>query len=136
MQDPELIFFSPMAGMQLCSPVRVAKPESISNRLLVRWFSISALWDTGAVTSGISRRIAEEMRLEARERAILSTAAGMAPVFKDIVLLDLMIDNCVIPVKVAIVDSIPGDNNDFLIGMDIIRCGYLQISPRQSKRRI
>ncbi len=133
MPTPELIFSSSIAGMQLSSCVRVAKPKYNSGHLSIRWYPVSALWDTGAVISGISRRIADILKLDARERTILSTGAGMVPAFKDTVLLDLLIDDCVIPVKVAIVDSIPGDGHDFLIGMDVIQCGEFLLSTDHSK---
>lgn len=128
MQDSGLNFSSPVSGMQLCSGIKVAKPSFLSNRMTIRWHSMQALWDTGAVTSGISREMASRIGLEPRERAILATAAGSVVTEKDIILLNLLIDDCVMPVKVAVVDSIPGVGNDFLIGMDIIQCGDLSIS--------
>lgn len=128
MSESELIFTSPISWMQLRSQVRIAKPFEVSRRLMVKWHSVYAVWDTGAVTSAVSRRIAEQLHLKARERAILSTGAGMLPTVKDIILLDLQIGNGVIPVKVAIVDNVPGEGNDFLIGMDVIQCGDFSIS--------
>lgn len=95
--------------------------------MFIKSIKTQALWDTGAVTSGISGRLADKLGLEVRERALLSTAAGCVPAFKDIVLLDLLLDDTVIPVKAVVVDDIPGDGNNFLIGMDVIQCGSLSI---------
>lgn len=134
MSEPELNFSSPTVAMQLQSRVRVSKPLGSSGRLLVRWHEVSALWDTGAVTSGITRGIAEAMGLKVRERAILSTPAGMLTCAKDIVLLDLMMDGYVIPVKVAVVESIPGQHG-FLIGMDVISYGDFSVSVDNDRHR-
>ncbi len=132
MQGHQLTFSSPLATMQIRSVIKVAKPRHLGGRLRVPWHSAVALWDTGAVTSGISSRLAQKMNLVPREQTVLSTAAGTVNSSKDIVLLDLLIDNAVIPVKVAIVDSIPGVDNDFLIGMDVIQCGDMVISTDHS----
>lgn len=127
MQDPELKFTSPVRGMQICSEIRVSKPVSENDRLIIRWHHVHALWDTGASTSGISRSLADKLKLTVYEHTVLRTAAGELKAISDIVLLDLMINGLVFPVKVAIVDTIPGDGNEFLIGMDVIQCGTLTI---------
>lgn len=127
MHGTELTFSSPMSGLQLCSQVRISKPISESGKVVVKRCAVRALWDTGAVISGVSRRVASKLGLKAKERARLATVAGESPAVKDIVLLDLFINNMVIPVKVVIVDSVPGTDNDFLIGMDVIQCGALSV---------
>lgn len=113
--------------MQLRSTVRVSKPMAEGGRLKICRHHAQAIWDTGAVTSGISRRLAEKLKLEVLERSLLGTIGGNVPVFKDLVLLDLLLDDTVIPVMAAVVDDIPGEGNDFLIGMDVIRYGTLTI---------
>lgn len=133
MPNAELTFTSPITAMQLASRVRIAKPFGKLRRMVIRWHSVNAIWDTGAVTSAVSRKLAESLQMEVRERTILSTGAGMLPSFKDIVLLELLVGAGVIPVKATVVENIPGENipgenNDFLIGMDIIQCGNLSIS--------
>lgn len=133
MQDSELTFSSPIRGMQIRSEVRVSKPVALNRKLLVRWHHVFALWDTGASISGISRSLADKLELKVYEHAVLSTAAGLLNAFRDIVLLDLLIDGSVIPVKAAIVDSIPGENNQFLIGMDVIQCGSFSINADHDK---
>lgn len=92
-----------------------------------------AIWDTGAAVSAISRQSAERIGVRAHERTLLGTAAGILPTFNDIVLLDLFIADSLIPVKAAVVDSIPGNDNDFLIGMDVIQCGDLSITTDHTK---
>lgn len=127
MQDPELKFTSPVREMQICSEIRVSKPVAENGRLIIRWHHAKAMWDTGATYSVISRILAGKMKLSSHERAVLDTAAGKHATFKDIVLLDLLIDGSVIPVKAAVADSIPGNNIDFAIGLDVIQCGTLTI---------
>lgn len=78
--------------------------------------------------SAISKSAADRIGVKAREQTILSTAAGLLPTFNDIVLVDLFIDDYLIPAKVAVVDSVPGQGHDFLIGMDIIQSGDMKIS--------
>lgn len=92
-----------------------------------------AIWDTGAAVSAISRQSAERIGLRIRERTLLATAAGTVSTFNDIVLLELFIEDYVIPVKVAVVDSIPGKGNEFLIGLDVIQCGDLAIATDHDK---
>ena len=119
--------------MQIRSEVRVSKPVADNGKLMIRWHHANALWDTGASNSGISRLLADKLKLKVYERTVLSTAAGQLKAFRDIVLLDLLIDGSVIPVKAAVVDVIPGDGNDFLIGMDIIQCGSFSINTDHDK---
>lgn len=114
--------------MQISSAVRVTRPGKESGRIVFKWHSANALWDTGAAVSAISRELAGRLGLQIRERAVLATAAGRVPTIKDIVLLDLLLDNTVIPVMAAVVDAIPGTGNDFLIGMDVIQCGDFSLS--------
>lgn len=127
MQYPELNFTSPVQDLQICSNIRISKPLKENGRVIVRWHHAKALWDTGAAASVISRSLAEKMKLSVHERAILNTATGTHATFKDIVLLDLLIDGSVIPVKAAVADSIPGKHVDFAIGLDLIQCGTLTI---------
>lgn len=125
MQNPGLTFTSPRQGMQICSQVQICKPIRHNRRAVLGRCTVRALWDTGAVTSGISRRIATKLGLKVRERAILATAAGDVQTYKDLVLLDIFIDNRLLPVKAVVVDAVPGEGNDFLIGMDVMQCGQL-----------
>lgn len=115
--------------------VRVSKPRKEVDTWIVNWHEVKALWDTGAVTSAVTRKYAEIMKLRAREHALLGTAKGEIPTYKDIVLIELMINGLVLPVKVAVVDSIPGVGNDFLIGMDVIQCGEMTIKTDHSAHR-
>ena len=127
MQDRELNFVSPVSDMQLCSVVRVSKTRVDGKTLKIKRHRVKALWDTGAVTSAISRSLADILGLKVREHTVLQTASGSVRVAKDLVLLDLMLDDTVIPVMAAVVDSVPGKNIDFLIGMDVIMCGSLSV---------
>lgn len=128
MQGHELKFNSPRSSFQLSSHVRISRPCVEAKCLNLRLISVSALWDTGAAVSAISKSAAERVGVKARERAILSTAAGLLPTYNDIVLVNLFIEDYLIPAKVAVVDSVPGRGHDFLIGMDIIQSGDMKIS--------
>lgn len=128
MQGTELKFTSPRSASQLRSKIRVCKPLIENRSIVLRRIALSAMWDTGAAVSAISRRAAEKIGVRIYERTLLGTAAGILPTFNDIVLLDLFISDCIIPVKAAVVDAIPGQDNDFLIGMDVIQCGDMSIS--------
>lgn len=128
MQETELNFTSPKSGFQLFSKVRVSKPFVENRSVVLHRISIYAVWDTGAAVSAISRRAAERLGMRKYERSVLATATGALSTFNDIVLLDLFIDDYLIPVQAAVVDSIPGVSNDFLIGMDVIQCGDLSVS--------
>ena len=123
MSNPQLNFSATTKLGQIRSGVRVIKPHIEGSAMKLRQVHVWALWDTGAVTSGISRRAAEALGLEVTQLTILSTAAGDVSAVKDVVLLDLCFDNTIIPVMAAIVDKIPGTDNDFLIGMDVISYG-------------
>lgn len=128
MQGTELNFTSSRSSFQLRSTVRVCKPNIENRSIALHRISLSALWDTGAAVSAISRRAAERLGVKIYERSILNTAAGTLSTFNDIVLLDLFIEDYLIPIKAAVVDTIPGLYNDFLIGMDVIQCGDMSIS--------
>lgn len=116
--------------------VKVIKPLLSGKRMILRSRKVFAMWDTGAATSSVSRKLAEDLDLKILERACLSTPAGRIDTFKDIVLLNLLIDDLVTPVKVAVVDFIPGENNDFLIGMDIIHLGDLSVHTMRESMRV
>lgn len=121
-------FECPVGGMQLRSRVQISKPGTEAGRHVIRRTAVMALWDTGAVTSAITRQTAERLRLRVYERAVLGTTAGEIKCFKDIVLLDLQLDDGrVLPVKAAVVEVIPGECNDFLIGMDVMQCGEMTV---------
>lgn len=128
----KLEFVSSLHGLQLLSRVRVGKPYAEDKILRFQWEEVTALWDTGAVTSGISLRLAQALGLRVREHVCLGTAAGQLPTFNDIVLLDLLLDGTVIPVKAAVIDKVPGPDNDFVIGMDVMRGGDLHVCPDES----
>lgn len=135
LQEGGLKFDSPRKRMQLCSQVRVSKPFIENHPCVIKRCRAKALWDTGAVTSGISRKLADKLNLRVYEQARLATTAGEVDTFNDVVLLDLFFDETVIPVKVVVIDSIPGEGIDFLIGMDVIQCGDLTITTDHASQR-
>ena len=98
-------------------------------------FQVRALWDTGASTSCVSEKIANK----AGFRPVDSGTGVTAIESKDIVfcMLDVHIsDDIIIPnVKVAEF-SLKHHDIDFLIGMDIISKGNLQITNKDGKTKI
>ena len=98
-------------------------------------FRIKALWDTGAMTSCISDKMARKIGLKPIDNGIGVTPAGQIEIqyyFVDIYLSrDIVIPN----IKVA---GFPLEKHDtdFLIGMDVIKKGNLCIKSTDGKTTI
>lgn len=94
-----------------------------------------AIWDTGALTSCISNKLARKMGLQVVDIGVGVTATGQAEIqyyFVDVHISDSMI---IRNVKVA---GFPLEKHDadFLIGMDIIKHGNFSICNSDGKTKI
>lgn len=127
MPDAELRFSTSRQVRQLVSEVVVVKPSRGAGGLRLLRAKVKAMWDTGAAVSGISRRLADKLCLKPRSASMLGTAAGLLPAFSDIVLVDVLLDGTVMPMEAVVVDSIPGEEIDFLLGLNIIEAGELSV---------
>ena len=98
-------------------------------------YRINAIWDTGSVTSCISESMARKMGLQPATSGVGVTAAGQLDIsyyFLDIhISEDMVFHN----VKVA---GLPLERHDvdFLIGMDIISKGNLQVKTTDGRTTV
>lgn len=84
------------------------------------------LWDTGASTSSIDIRVADELGLTPIGRTVIGTANGMVEV--NTYIIDITLPNHVTVADVIVTSSDLGKDIDLLIGMDIIRHGDFSIT--------
>ena len=84
-----------------------------------------ALWDTGAVFSVISRRLASQLGLMPIDKGFAYTVQGTYE--PSVYLLDVMLPNGMVVKNLHVSDG-DFDDCDVLIGMDIIKLGDLQIT--------
>ena len=91
-----------------------------------------AVWDTGATTSSISKRLAEEFGLKPIDTGMIVTATGKAEV--PIYLLDIhLTQSCSIPCIKVFGSPMKNRGVDFLIGMDVISKGKLTVDSTSGK---
>lgn len=86
----------------------------------------SAIWDTGAMKSCITKRIAEDLSLIPIGRTTLGTANGST--VADTYFVDIGLPNGVMVPKVLVNCADLGEGLDVLIGMDIISLGDFSIT--------
>lgn len=94
-----------------------------------------ALWDTGSMTSCISVRLAKKLGLKPIDTGVGVTAAGQV----DIVyyLLDIHLGDDMVCRHVRVAEfPLERHDVDFLIGMDIITQGTLNISNTDGKTKL
>lgn len=108
----------------LKTPVTVSTDTKINPKSHKK--SFVAIWDTGATSSVISKRVAKEMNLTPIGKTVVSTANGMAEVSKYIVTLEL--PNHLVINDIEVAEGNLGTNTDLLIGMDIITLGDFSIT--------
>lgn len=84
------------------------------------------VWDTGAKTSSVHKRIVNELGLYAVNDWTMQTANGIAIVTTYFV--DITLPNNVMVSNILVSASDLGDETDVLIGMDIISQGDFSIS--------
>lgn len=86
---------------------------------------ISALWDTGASSSCISKKVAAEIGLQPLGMAEVHTAGGIhtVPVYK----IDVFL-NDIIFYSIEVTEFVGNGKFDMLVGMDIITLGDLAIT--------
>lgn len=108
----------------LKTPVTVSTDIKINPQSHTKNFI--AIWDTGATSSVISSRVAQEMNLTPIGKTIVSTANGRAEVNRYIVTLEL--PNHLVINDIEVSEGNLGANTDLLIGMDIITLGDFSIT--------
>ena len=84
------------------------------------------LWDTGASRSTISQRVVDDLHLVPAGQCTISTANGAATV--NTYLVDIALPNQVTVKDVLVSCANIGNDNDALIGMDIICVGDFSIT--------
>ena len=85
-----------------------------------------AIWDTGATSTVIDRKLASKLRLHPITRAITHHANGSSEV--NVYLVNIMLPNRVGVPNIRVTEANLGENADVLIGMDIIGLGDFSIS--------
>ena len=92
--------------------------------------SYTAIWDTGATSTVISQKLADELNLTPIGKANVSTAGGLIEVNKYVLGLKLPND---LEIKNVLVTAGKLNGTDFLIGMDIITLGDFAITNLNGK---
>ena len=101
-------------------------PRTISTGQLPQKTQCQAIWDTGATSSCITRKIAAELGIEPSGRAVVSGVHGSKEVSK--YLINLYLPNNVNFSGIPAIEAEISGNVDVLIGMDVIKYGDLAIS--------
>lgn len=91
----------------------------------------TAIWDTGATNTAISKKVAEECGLIPTGQAISNTANGTCTV--NTYLIDLNLPNNITLGGVTATEFTSVGGSDLLIGMDIIGIGDFAISNFENK---
>lgn len=124
----ELKLSSPLCGLTLKSPVRVAKWRDKLSSEPVEWVDAVAKWDTGADHTSITSSLCRKLGLRIMGQIPVTSMTGTIQAMLSVVLVDLWLNGTFIPTWVVVVDVAPGGDFDVLIGMDIITKGDLLIS--------
>lgn len=90
----------------------------------------TALWDTGAMGSVISKRVAEDLNLKPTGRTQVIGVSGMHPC--NVYIVSLLLPNNIVFQNIPVTEGEMGDT-DLLIGMDIISAGDFHISTYGNK---
>ena len=98
------------------------------NPAVVSW---NGLWDTGASSSCIHRRVRDYMHLIPIGTETISTANGKVEVDSHII--DVILPNRVIVKDLMVTSAEIGDDVDILLGMDIIDLGAFSITNYKGK---
>lgn len=91
----------------------------------------TAIWDTGAIFSGISRKMVEKLKLVPVDNGVTYTTMGNY--VNKIYLIDLYINQDIQLKQVKVADCLNCPGFDFIIGMDVLNRGNFQIKPKQDK---
>lgn len=124
----KLVLDSPLSGLTMKSPVRVAKWRDKSSSEPVEWIDAVAKWDTGADHTSITSKLCKKLGLRILGQIPVSSMMGTTMAKQSVALIDLWLNGTFIPTWVVVVDGVPGGDFDVLIGMDIITKGDLLIS--------
>ena len=116
--------------LSLKTDVLVSQPiigEDVTRTDDPRYVKATALWDTGATVSCISRTLAEKMKLVVSGRANASHAKGSS--VSDIFVIDIVLPN---NIRIPLIDALEIENVDgkfdIIIGMNIISQGDFAIT--------
>lgn len=115
---------------RITSDASVSEPIITNDSIALndpRLIPAKAMWDTGATMSGISRPLAERMKLKRTREAYTTHAKGQE--ITNVYTIDLYLpNNIAIPqIEVLEVESFKGDF-DIIIGMNIIALGDFSIT--------
>jgi predicted aspartyl protease len=91
----------------------------------------TAIWDTGATSSVITQKVADECGLKPIGMTRAFTANGLK--YCSVYLVSIFLPNKVIAPAVRVTEGILSDNEDVLIGMDIISQGDFAITNLNGK---
>ncbi len=91
----------------------------------------NAIWDTGATGSVITQRVANECGLKPIGMTRAYTANGLK--YCSVYLVSIFLPNGVVAPVVRVTEGILSDNEDILIGMDIISQGDFAITNLNGK---
>ncbi len=110
----------------LVSPIEVFSSVNPSKS-----FKGNAIWDTGAVGTLITPKVASELGLLAVSQTLISTPSS-TNVPANIYWVNLLLPNKVMLQKVPVIEGIP-QGCDVLVGMDIISKGDFAVTAGQGK---
>lgn len=114
----------------LITPVELTIDKSINPDYKNENKQYSAIWDTGATNTVISKQLAEKLKLTPNGIATCNTAGGVIEAKKYLISLKLM--NGVEIKDIHVTEGIL-TGGDFLIGMDVITLGDFSISNVDNK---
>lgn len=109
----------------LITPVELIIDENINPDYKKENKSYTAIWDTGATNTVISKELAEKLNLTPNGIAVCNTAGGRIEAKKYLISLKLL--NGVEIENIHVTEGII-TGSDFLIGMDVITLGDFAIS--------
>ena len=108
---------------EISTPVTIACGDDYCDITSRPQHSCNAIWDTGATSSMISRRIAEQLKLHSIGKAHISGVHGV--VETDIYIIDIVFGNGFTISGLRVSEADNGGGFDVLIGMDVIGHGRL-----------
>jgi predicted aspartyl protease len=118
-------------ALAITSMVHINEPFEIDNLTPEpRDSQYKAIWDTGATQTAITRRVAEQCKLQPTGMCIVNTASGEAETCTYLVSLYLQSKVCFPQIRVTEAVLVGAD---VLIGMDVITRGDFAITNHQGK---
>ena len=96
-----------------------------------RFTQCRSLWDTGAAFSVISKRLVDALGADPIDQGFAYTVQGTYR--PNVYMVDVMLPNKMLVRGLRVSDGVFEDA-DILIGMDIIKLGYLMVSNRGNTR--